>query len=715
MGERRRLASLAFVAPVGVALVAAIVGLLALLGRPSVRPVKPQGGIVRLRLPNGARPIFNVPWIRAVAFGPKPGQMVTGHLGGYITLWDLRTGRILAQAKAKGEWSVRGLTIEPRAGRILVATTAAFEAWAPDLSKRLWRWRTEPLKATSCLGSPIHPSGRLVALRQSRKVLLCDTRSGRVLFSFKPEGRFPFVFFDRIGLRMAVWSGGNSLQIWDLISGRPIKRLKLTGLYDLRGFCAGGGFAYVERRRSGGLGLVVVDPQTGRRLFESNQWGIFSPAGDCFVLFPSLEVRDARTFALLAAPRLEGIEGKVVWALPAPGAAGLLVMTDRGWGYWVELPSGRVVSAIPPPVPEIREAFFVKPDSLMATCYPFGRDKVDFYRWDIATSRPSRVEALRLPWGSPLKRLVGRIQFYFGKPQVHYLTSVTPSPNGKLVALGFEEKVDIFRTAPCLTKVRSLRPNAEFFFVKCLSPRCHLAILHEEDSQGREYFAAYDLRTGDLRWRRPALGRLIQAGASLFEVSLSSVQVIDPATGKTVKAVILPEAVNLYCVGASESDLLAYLPSPRRGCAILFDVKAERKVAEFRTKNPWDVTISPDGRYLAIQGEPEPDVERIFIYEIPSRRLLGSIPSGFHVLFAPGGKRLVITALNEATIYELPSLKVVSRLYILPEGGWLALKPGGLLILPRGAERLFFVKLPDGRVVPPGALARPGAGRPRAR
>ena len=681
---------------------------------PLTMPSPPS--VVKVHLPSTSRLAFYL-GVDKVAWGPKPGQMVTatyrGH--GFLTLWDLFTGRMLAQRRLNS--CPMDVLVEPRTGRVLVicfgwgSKEIRFEAWAPDLSRRLWRWTLrqkhkpgKPPKFSLPLGMLIHPSGKfaIVEYREEGKLLACDTRTGKMLKAFVTGMGVWALFFDRTGTKMAVsFLGRPELQVWDLLTGKRVGQVRAPfPMIDNGAFCSDGGkfvgFNWLRKR------FAAFDLKTERVLFERNcEHVAVSPDGTYALLLPSFELWDLGKLAPVERVKfgLSASKIKAIWL--APGASNTLVIDDEGRWRLFDLRARREISSSPPSAPVASALSFVAPGRLLVAIEKFQGRQVALALWDAANVLP--VSAREIPVESLVFRTIAKFR---GErlSRLVFNREIPTSPNGELIAVPLYEMVDVYRTKPCLERIASIKrktPSAPFPNGGCILQKRKLVVVHEGEYPNT-YLAAYDLESGRLKWTCSvnvfSVPHVTSDERLMLVATLDGVYTLDPATGSVTGTIgPMKPASGL---SLSRAGLVALMVVERRGKpkVVVYDLKTGAEVLRLdRGDRP---TLSPNGRYLAVSftgGAVE-------VYDVKSGRLLGSIPLSPHwiwppVAFDPGGRTLAVASYfgNEVGLFDLPSLALRARIYLLPENRWAVLKPDGTLIFPRGAGGHLRITTPDGR------------------
>ncbi|RLI12061.1 hypothetical protein DRO33_03090, partial [Candidatus Bathyarchaeota archaeon] len=522
---------------------------------PRPKPVRPSPvqapPIVKGRLPKNTTLAFHL-GIDEVTWGPRPGQMVTATWAdkGFLTLWDLATGRMLAQRKLNS--APTSVAVEPRTGRVLVACFGwgseqmLFEAWAPDLSKRLWRWTLggpqepgKPSRFSFPLGTPIHPSRRFVIVedRLEGKLLACDARTGKVLKTFDTGKNVWAVFFDPTGRRMAVSLSTSELQVWDLLTGRMVGRAR-TPIRDISegSFCPDGRrfvcFGFLERK------FAALDLKTGKVLLKRKCEQLApSPDGTYVLLLPSLELWDLRKLAPVGKVRVDLPAKRIRAAWLSPNASGMLAVDDEGRWHFFDLWTRREIASSPPSAPAASALSFVAPERLLVAAESLWGRRAALALWDVASLR--QVCFREIPTESLIFRIITRLRGeWLGRFAFH--SEIPASPNGELIAVPLYDRVDIYRTKPRLERVASIRrrtPSAPYPNGGCVLPKHKLVVVHE-GKYPNTYLAAYDLESGELRWTCSV--DILSVPRSTLDEGLilvgtwSGIFVLNPATGNVV-------------------------------------------------------------------------------------------------------------------------------------------------------------------------------------
>jgi WD40 repeat protein len=207
-------------------------------------------------------------WIMAIAFSPDGRTIASGSADHRVRLWDVATGKLLRTLGNHSSW-VTAVAFSPD-GRTVVSSSEdkTLKLWDPQ-SKR------EPLNLRGHTGEvnvvAFSPDGRTIASGSQDKTLkIWDAGSGRELQSFTnqpyqvvslafaPDGRtiisagaddglkilangqelrslsrhstpINAVAFSRDNLTIAYSTSDNSLKLWDLVSGRELRRLLGSG------------------------------------------------------------------------------------------------------------------------------------------------------------------------------------------------------------------------------------------------------------------------------------------------------------------------------------------------------------------------------------------------------------------------------------------------------------------------------------------------------
>ncbi|WP_433468920.1 NACHT and WD repeat domain-containing protein [Spirillospora sp. CA-128828] len=210
-----------------------------------------------------------------VAFSPDGRVVATGGAGNEVRFWDPKTGRSIGRPAAKaGAW-VTGVAFSPDGRRVASASQDGMvELWDPKTGRQIGAPLRDPASRPTPFLSysfpeglssvAFSPDGRLVAAGgNSGATRLWDLGTGRVLRRLKHGSAVRAVVFSPDGRRLATAGLDGAVRLWDPETGR-VTGTPLTGHIDE---VTGVAFSPDGRRLAtvDGNGTVRLwDPDTGR-------------------------------------------------------------------------------------------------------------------------------------------------------------------------------------------------------------------------------------------------------------------------------------------------------------------------------------------------------------------------------------------------------------------------------------------------------------------
>ena len=165
--------------------------------------------------------------VYAAAFFPDDTRLLTAGVGGYVNVWDLRTGKLLSKLTVS-ENTVSGVAVSPD-GRFIAA--CADDDEVPVV--KIWDARTlKLLRALKGHTNGIYdiafsPRGHLLASGgRDKMIMLWDAATGRLLRTFKGhEDSVTSLIFTHDGARLAsAGAGGDkTVRLWDARTGKLLQ------------------------------------------------------------------------------------------------------------------------------------------------------------------------------------------------------------------------------------------------------------------------------------------------------------------------------------------------------------------------------------------------------------------------------------------------------------------------------------------------------------
>jgi RNA polymerase sigma factor (sigma-70 family) len=213
------------------------------------------------------------------AVSPDGSRLAARASLGQIALWDLRTGRFLADEDSKHAVAARA-AFSPAGDRMLTIGWSSISTWDSATGRRLRSFATPPDEARA---ARLSPDGRYVLTCtgdwEKKKMLLWDVSASRRLHALGPpdiSGRISGVFSPGSDVLATWYYAGkeNVIRLWDVRAGKELRSFKDGGASwpAQLSFTADGKTLIVA-----GLRTVGLDVATGKVRFS---WRVQPLKGD---------------------------------------------------------------------------------------------------------------------------------------------------------------------------------------------------------------------------------------------------------------------------------------------------------------------------------------------------------------------------------------------------------------------------------------------------
>ncbi len=283
---------------------------------------------------------------REVAFTPDGRKIAVSDMSDTVRLYDTANGKELRALRRKGDRVVH-VRFSPD-GRLLVMIPynddeqpGACSVWDVAARKELRRLKSP---ANLVLVTEFSPDGKYLAMGcQHRELVLWDMASGKEVRRFPTSGFFASLAFSPDGKSLAAASGEGVIRLWDVASGRVLPGSAdpaVNGVHNLR-FSADG------RRLLGTAKMPIAwGPRTGREVrrfpdVPHNSWFNFASPDESLVATGDggdVRLSDARTGQEVR--RLKGHEKWLWYVTFLPGGRLASSGTDGTIRIW-DVASGR--------------------------------------------------------------------------------------------------------------------------------------------------------------------------------------------------------------------------------------------------------------------------------------------------------------------------------------------------------------------------------------
>jgi WD40 repeat protein len=172
--------------------------------------------------------------VYGVAFHPITNALASAHYDGTVKVWDIERGRA-------GEANALILTIPAHKDHVLAVAYSAHgrllaSAGGRDQATNVGVWEAATGKPICRLHQEafvrsvaFSPDGRRLACAHAMRVSLVDVESGRELLRTPSGDRVFRVVFSPDGRRLATACEGQTVQVFDAVSGKELDRLRVSG------------------------------------------------------------------------------------------------------------------------------------------------------------------------------------------------------------------------------------------------------------------------------------------------------------------------------------------------------------------------------------------------------------------------------------------------------------------------------------------------------
>jgi WD40 repeat protein len=165
-------------------------------------------------------------WVTALAFGPDPSVIATGHDDGSVSVWDASGHhRLFGRPLRRHETPISALAISPD-GRLLAVASEdrAISLWDLQIGKHVGDLlgHTDRIPALAW-----HPgSGQLVSVGWDTTARVWDARTLQPVILLNTHAtQVTAVAFDRAGKRLATADSALMIHLWDFDSKKTLHRL----------------------------------------------------------------------------------------------------------------------------------------------------------------------------------------------------------------------------------------------------------------------------------------------------------------------------------------------------------------------------------------------------------------------------------------------------------------------------------------------------------
>jgi WD40 repeat protein len=230
----------------------------------------------------------------SVAFSPNAAVLAVGYGEGSVRLWDVGTGTVARTLAAHADalhavaFSPDGRTLATGSARGLEQGPGEIKLWDVASGRQRWVHKLE----RGVLAVAFSPDGRTLAVGENYRggppndIKILDAATGRLSRSLPQAdvrlfGTFSSVAFSPDGKTLAAGNWNQTVPLWNLATGRVVRRLKCAAVVDSVAFSPDG------RRLVTGSGDGAVklwDVGTGREILtlqgsKQDTWVAFSPDG----------------------------------------------------------------------------------------------------------------------------------------------------------------------------------------------------------------------------------------------------------------------------------------------------------------------------------------------------------------------------------------------------------------------------------------------------
>jgi RNA polymerase sigma factor (sigma-70 family) len=213
----------------------------------------------------------------SISLTPDGTRLITGHVDGFIRIWDLATGKLAREFRAHAE-KVLALALSPD-GRTLA--TSSHSSNGGDIILRLWETATgKPVSRLAmpedCLqGIAFSPDNKHVATHAGGSVQLWETVSGKLTNQFRSLYHEAFL----PNGQTLVASGGGKVHFIDIKSGKEVRQFQAHPKYTYSLVLSADGKTLATAGSHGGSDnfIRLWDTASGKQLhdFGGKQKGFF--------------------------------------------------------------------------------------------------------------------------------------------------------------------------------------------------------------------------------------------------------------------------------------------------------------------------------------------------------------------------------------------------------------------------------------------------------
>ncbi len=632
-------------------------------------PLPPQA-VMRL---GAVRPFRPGSRVEGAAFSPDSRVLALACQRG-LGLWDAATGKELRRLKEG--WGADGVAFSVD-GKTLVShshTGELVQFWT-STGKELRTFRIGVWVRCAALS----PDGKaLVVGCEDGTVRFWDVAAGKERLKRKGhKDPVASVAFSPDGATLASGSFDSTVRLWDVASGRELRRMDTPALPGARGWVARVLFSPDGRAVvcSHGDGIIRVwDAGSGKELRQLRGHGemvvdlAFAPGGK--VLFSGSHDRTIRVWDFAAGRELRRFTG---WGQQS-GVLSLALSPDgKSLASWGGIHTVRLWDA-----DTGRERLHGKghQDEVVKVRFtPGGKGLVSWGRdrtvrsWDLATGAERAADA--------------------GSNWVHYDDGVALSPDGKLLAVGSQEALQLWETATG-KRMHRLAGNEEWVYALAFTPDGKTLATSGTGKTVR----LWDVAGGKerRRWAVPEEVRVLTFSPDGTVLAsgggTNAVRLWDANTGKELRRL---------------------------------DGHAEGPPLLHHTDRPTLAVFTPDGRHLLTGRRDDPLLR---LWEVAGARLVRTfrLPDPqqgnvglFAAAFSPGGRVLACSTLEgDVLMWETATGREVGRFRGHADCvRWLEFAPDGRLLASASSDATVLLwdvtgRLKDGRL--PAADLPPGRG-----